>query len=137
MHKIIILSKKDIIVCNAVVYKPTDNQRELYCDILLIMPEFDIKNFKINTKIAIIYGDTHFDNLENIKFDQLITYGMSSKNTVTISSVYTNEVLIAVQREIYDINGNILEIGEHLSQKINDNDIETLTLSLVFLLIGK
>ncbi|MFI3116210.1 MAG: hypothetical protein R3Y12_08750 [Clostridia bacterium] len=131
MPEISILSNKNIIMCNAKIYSETFEAKEIFCDILLIMPDFKINNMKITTKIAIIYGDAPFSNLHSISFKKIITYGMSSKNTATISSMCQNDLLLAIQREITNINGNIIQIGEYKSENITENQLETLGLTLL------
>ncbi|MFI3227013.1 MAG: hypothetical protein R3Y09_06315 [Clostridia bacterium] len=136
MPVIAILSNKDIIFHNARVYSSSDCDYEIFCDILLVMPEFNAENFKISTKIAIIYGDLGFNCFRNVKYDEIIVYGMSSKSTVTISSSTSSEILIAIQREITDFSDNIIEIGERLFQNFRENTLETLALSILFIITG-
>lgn len=136
MPEISILSHKNIIICDARVYSSLNREDEIFCDILLVMPDFNAKNFNITTKIAIVYGDFGFNSFKNIKYEQIITYGMSSKSSVTISSICSSEMLIAVLREIIDINGNKIELSEHLCKEITENPLETLALCTLFMING-
>lgn len=133
----VILSSKEIIVPFAKVYKHHDLNSEFFCDILLVMPDFNPKNLKITAKTVIAYGDLGFKSFKNIKSEQIITYGMSNKNTITISSSFTNEILVAIQREFIGINGNLYEVSEYLTEKITENPLETLAISIFYMINGK
>ncbi len=136
MPKIVILSNNDIIVEGAKIYNIKNCNEEIFCDILLIMPNFNAEKFIVQTKIAIVYGDLGFKSIKNIKYEEIITYGMASKNTATISSSYTNNILVAIQREITDIKGKTFEISEYFVEKKSEKYLETLALSLLCIING-
>lgn len=129
--KIAVLTTTDIIICNAKIYKQSLIKKQVNCDILLVMPDFNIKNYTINTNIAIIYGDLGFKFFKNINYKEIITYGMSQKNTITISSTEMNCILIAIQREITKLNGEKIEIGEIAVEKTQKNQLDTLAISIL------
>lgn len=137
MPEIAILSNNNMIIFDAKIYPQSLCETEIFCDILLVMPDFDIKNFKITTKIAIVYGDIFFENIQNISFDKIITYGMSSKNTATISSLCQNDLLVAIQREISDLKDNIIQIGEYKKENIAENQLQSLGLNILSMLNGR
>lgn len=140
MPKIVVLSINDIdniLIDGAEIYNQNNCKKEFHCDILLIMPYFNAYNLKINTKIAIVYGDLGFKTIQNIKYQEIITYGMSSKNTATISSICSNNILVAIQREITNIYGNIFEISEYFADNSSENHLESLALSLLCIINGK
>ena len=49
---------------------------------------------------------------EKFKNNQLITYGLNQKATVTISSIKSENILVCVQKKFEDINGKIVEEQE-------------------------
>lgn len=68
----------------------------------------------------------------------VLTCGMSSKDTLTLSSVSENNAVVSLQREIRDFNGNIIEPCE--IQIIHDepfSKFELLAACAVLLLAGK
>lgn len=116
------------------ILKGTVNTCDISCDICLCLPNAKLKKCKVNTKIAILYGDIDFSTYKKIKFKQLITYGMSSKNTITPSSITDDNILIAIQRDIKKINGNKLSISEIKVKKNNFTILELVahtTLNLI------
>ena len=52
----------------------------------------------------------------------VITYGLNHKCTVTISSIGEERIMVALQREILDKYGNLMEIGENRINKIQHLD---------------
>ena len=67
------------------------------------------------TKYLIINGDIEIDILKNIEIEKpikLITFGFSSKSTITISSVKEDKIIVCLQRDIKKSDGEILESQE-------------------------
>ena len=135
MPKIIILSEHKIEFEGAKTC--FDESMAENCDILLIMPNFNARKFNIYSKIAIVYGDLGFFNIKNIKYNNIITYGMSSKNTVTISSIGENEMLMAIQRQISSINGNTIEISEHSVKEKMEKPLDILATEILKMILDK
>lgn len=69
-----------------------------------------------------ICEDTNTAALQLFKINRIpvISCGMNSKNTITLSSIIDNELLASLQRSIYDINGKKLEPAE-FKIKLNKN----------------
>lgn len=64
--------------------------------------------------------------------------GMSSKDTLTLSSVSDNSAVVSLQREICDLNGNIIEPCEiQISHDEPFSKFELLAACAVLLLAGK
>ena len=79
-----------------------------------------IYNILKNAKYLIINSDL-YSLKETINNDlQIITYGMGQKATVTASSIKDDEIMICLQRNIENINGNIIEMQE---SKVKDSHI--------------
>ena len=51
-------------------------------------------------------------NLSNQSKTNIITYGLNQKATVTVSSITDNNILVYLQRNIKNREGNIIEVGE-------------------------
>ncbi len=64
-----------------------------------------VKNIISKVNYLIINADEKIDLnfLENVNLN-VITYGFSSKSTITASSVKEEEILICIQRNIYNVN---------------------------------
>ncbi|MCL2084204.1 MAG: hypothetical protein FWH06_02975 [Oscillospiraceae bacterium] len=64
-------------------------------------------------RLAVVPGDAPFD-ASFVTADRVITYGMSCRNTVTVSSVSDGRLFLALQREIIGIDGQSLDQQELL-----------------------
>ncbi|MCI9063209.1 MAG: hypothetical protein HFJ17_01185 [Clostridia bacterium] len=64
-----------------------------------------------------------------IQTDNIITYGLNSKATITISSVKDEDILICIQKSYKDIKGNDIEEQE-INIKIIKNNLKKLCNSL-------
>ena len=81
-----------------------------------------IENILKNSKYLIINSDIQMnkETFKNISL-KIITYGLNQKATITASSITQDEVLICLQRNIEDINNNIIEAQEFNVKKDNEN----------------
>lgn len=96
--------------------------------------KFNKQNFPIG--IIGICEDTNKNALENFKKSNIavITCGINNKNTITISSLCENNVLVTLQRSIIDINGNHIEPCEFkisLLKQYNPYSILSVTAILI------
>ncbi len=135
MANVIILSDYDINCNLGKNLNPKELCSPINCDILLCLPKIKLKNLKITTKIAIVYGDVIFNHNRNIDASKFITYGMSAKNTFTISSVDDDSILIAIQREINNFSGEKLSISEFSVPKNHCSEMTLLGLNALKLII--
>ena len=92
--------------------KNIDNIKNVHFDTVVINKQFDkvdeLNKILENAKNVILNIVTNLDNEElNISNTNLITYGFNSKSSITISSVTDDDVLICVQRNIYNNYGEI------------------------------
>ena len=58
-------------------------------------------------------------NLSNDNKLKIITYGLNQKATVTVSSITEDRVMACLQRNIEDINNNIIEVQEFIIEDHN------------------
>ena len=61
------------------------------------------------------------DNFLNEIRSNIITYGLNHLSTVTISSVTDESILISVQRNYNDYNGNTVDVGEYNVPIVKNN----------------
>ena len=110
-----LLMKNNALKENNVIFikeKNIDNIKNVHFDTVVINKEFEkmdeLNKLLVNAKNIIINIDTNIDNKDlNIVNSNLITYGFNSKSSITISSVTDDDVLIYLQRNIYNNYGEI------------------------------
>lgn len=139
-----LLENNNFLTENNVIFikeKNIDNIKNVHFDTVVINKEFEkmdeLNKLLKNAKNIIINMDTNIDNKElNIVSSNLITYGFNSKSSITISSVTDDDVLIYLQRNIYNNNGEIevqeIKIENNPNYSIYDLII-VLTLLLMYL----
>lgn len=139
-----LLENNNFFTQNKVIFikeKNIDNIKNVHFDTVVINRRFEksdeLNKLLENTKNVIINMDTNIDNKElNIVNSNLITYGFNSKSSITISSVTDDDVLIYLQRNIYNNYGEIevqeIKIENNPNYSIYDL-IVVLTLFLMYL----
>ena len=129
---------------NCVIFikeKNIDNIKNVHFDTVVLNREFkkmdELNKILENTKNVLVNVDLNSENKElNITNSNIITYGFNSKSSITISSVTDDDVLIYVQRNIYNNYGEI-EVQE-IKLENNENYsiydlIVVLTLFLMYI----
>ena len=139
-----LLGNNNFFIKNNVIFikeKNIDNIKNVHFDTVVINRRFEksdeLNKLLENTKNVIVNMDTNIDNKElNIVNSNLITYGFNSKSSITISSVTDDDVLIYLQRNIYNNYGEIevqeIKIENNPNYSIYDL-IVVLTLFLMYL----
>lgn len=112
--------KFDMLVLNQNILEENEKQE----DIIKILK--NVKYLIINLDLKI---DIH--EIENKKIN-VISFGMNSKSTITISSVKEEQLLIAIQRKIINDIGNVIEEEE---RKINISKCKDIYSSLILEII--
>jgi hypothetical protein len=137
-----LLLKNNTLKENNVIFikeKNIDNIKNVHFDTIIINRDFkkmDVLNKILeNAKNVIINMDTIADNEEiNVVRSNIITYGFNSKSSITISSVTDDDVLICVQRNIYNNYGEI-EVQEiKLENNENYNIYDLIVVLVLFLM---
>ncbi len=88
-------------------------------------------NTDINTKIPKFIKDSKA---------HIITYGLNQRATVTISSITESSILIYLQKNLKDIKGKNIEIGEKMVKMSEENRLKTyevLISYIIFLIESK
>lgn len=137
-----LLSYNKFLIENNVIFikeKNIDNIKNVHFDTVIINNEFEkideLNKILQNAKNVIINMDIDSKCEElNITNSNLITYGFNSKSSITISSVTDDDVLICVQRNIYNNYGEI-ELQEiKLENNENYNIYELIIVLVLFMM---
>lgn len=119
--------------------KNIDNIKNVHFDTVVINREFkkidELNKVLENAKNVLINMDINMENEEiNIVNSNIITYGFNSKSSITISSVTDDDVLICVQRNIYNSYGEI-EVQEiKIENNANYNIYDLIAVLVLFLI---
>lgn len=84
---------------------------------------FTIRKLCDNSKYTAINTDINKDIKDFNINSYIITYGLNSKATITISSITEDNILIYLQKNLHCQNGKVAEIGEKMV-KFEENDEE-------------
>lgn len=139
-----LLNNNNVFSDNNVIFineKNIDNIKNVHFDTVIINKEFEkydeLNKLLNNAKNVVINMDIKIECKKlNIVNSNLITYGFNSKSSITISSVTDDDVLICVQRNIYNNYGEIelQEIKLENNEKYTIYDlIAILILFLIYL----
>ncbi len=82
-------------------------------DILVLAPDagYDSRNFTTPVRCGILILPAGADP-ENYDADCVVTYGMSPKSSITLSSIGEDECVLAIQRELPTVGGMLMERQE-------------------------
>jgi hypothetical protein len=78
-------------------------------DLLVISPNAHLSGKSALKAKCILLPGTLLESLCCVASEYVITYGMSPRDTLTISSINEEEVVISMQRELVTLFGEILE----------------------------
>ena len=89
-----------------------------------------------NAKYIIVNTDINREICNNI-FDKskIITYGLNHMANITISSVTENDILICLQKNIKDLQNNIIEIQEKRIAKKEDCNLKIYEILIIYIII--
>ena len=128
--------------------KSIENVKNIKFNILVVCENIEgflknsnyLKNI-INKANYIIINSDKNKNLEFLNYNKnLVTYGLSSKSTVTISSIKDEDSMFCVQNKIKGIDKNTVEEQEFIVniKKNNINKIYNLmVIFIIFLIYGE
>ena len=128
--------------------KTIENLQNIKFDLIILNNELDkfnkqeqiLKKICQNAKYIALNVDIQMKKniLENVKTN-IITFGLNSKATVTLSSITQEECLIDLQRNIENIEKNIIEMGEEhiiLTETSNLRNYEILIIYIIFVIFN-
>lgn len=119
-HIIKIVNRKDVEIIN-INDKNIQNMRNIVFETIVLMQKLDISNIQKNIldkicnncKYIIINSDICTDmKIISNKRIHCITYGLNQKSTITISSIQDEKAIIYIQRNMKNIEGKEIEMGE-------------------------
>lgn len=101
-----------------------------------------IENLCLYAKYIIINTDINIEIPKFIKQSKasIITYGLNQKATVTISSITESSILIYLQKNLKNIKGKNIEIGEKMIKVNEENKLkiyDVLIIYIIFLIESK
>ena len=97
--------------------------------------EYVIKQLCSYAKYLIVNTDLNltFSILNHEKIN-IITYGHNQKATVTTSSITDTDILIYLQRNIKNIDGKVIEVGEKRILIDQNNRLKTYEILIIYIL---
>lgn len=95
-----------------------------------------IKRIIDNAKYLVVNADEEINlNLLQETNGKVITYGFNSKSTITASSVKEDSILLCVQRNIENLEGNNIELQEFNINKLNSKTPTNIVMGLATALL--
>lgn len=126
---------KDCQKAVAIVAVPLPYDSDIEFDLCVYEPEFCRNSDSLSSKLAIIPDSCKTQQFNGIK--NIITYGLCRKNTVTVSSLIADDLVISVQREFPTLDGTTVDSQEfHVTLKSIDDVEDALALTTTLLALG-
>lgn len=107
VHTIIVINNKNI-----------DNMKNIRFEVIVLDADTlgntpTVQRIILNAKLLIVNTDleANLKCVKNLKL-RLISYGLNSKSTVTVSSVNEENILVSLQRSVRTFKDNIIEPQE-------------------------
>ena len=89
-----------------------------------------------NCKYILLNTDLNNEEDFNIcKEVNITTYGLNNKAMFTVSSITDDHIIIYLQQNIKDIEGNILEIGEKRIDLTEQNKVKTYEILVIVIIL--
>ena len=133
-HTIIVINEKSIQNIKNVKFEI------LLIDAVTLTKPMLLQNIILNAKMIIVNSDfeVNLKCIKNLKL-RVITYGLNSKSTITVSSVNEETILISLQRSVKTLKDNIIEPQEiKISSKTTHNNLYiSMILAIFFIIFDK
>lgn len=129
--------------------KSIENIKNIKFEVIVINSELEkLNNYSLNlerlcenSKYLILNTDINSEeNLIKSKGQEIITYGLNHKSTVTISSISESDILIYLQRNIRNINDEIVEVEEkriNIKEKSKCKTYDIMILYIILMIYNK
>jgi len=101
-------------------------------DAVLVLPDADLSDLKVNCRTMVIPEGTVIDNPQA---KSVVSYGMSQRNTVTLSSTQEEDHVIALQRDVLTIGGELV-LRQEFNFACGLPPYETLALASLLIITG-
>jgi len=95
-----------------------------------------IENLCLYARYIAINTDINIEVPEFVKKSKarIITYGLNQKATVTISSITESSILIYLQKNLRNIKGKNIEIGEKRIKVSEENKLKTYEVLIIYII---
>ena len=89
------------------------------------------------TRYIIINTDMNYNSeILNKYKEKIITFGLNTKATVTISSITETGILICLQKNIKNIKNDILEVGEKRVKLLKGHQFKTYEILILYIIFS-
>jgi len=102
-------------------------------DAVLVLPDAILPADQVSCKILIIPEDTI---INNALAKSVVSYGMSQRNTVTLSSTQDADHIVALQRDVAALEGTLV-LRQEFSFSCSLPPYETLALASLMIITGE
>ncbi len=106
-----------------------------HLDICILESGYEKSNSFPQADTVIVPDICSVSTISQLNPKSVITYGLSCKNTVTVSSLIQSKLIVSVQREIVSLGKNRIVEQEFSIDLKNSNQIEALLASISILLL--
>ncbi len=106
-----------------------------HLDICILESGYEKSNSFPQADTVIVPDICSVSTISQLKPKSVITYGLSCKNTVTVSSLIQSKLVISIQREIVSLSKKRIIEQEFTTSLKNSNQIEALLASISLLLL--
>ncbi len=101
-------------------------------DAVLVLPDADLSDLQVNCRTMVIPEGTVIDNPQA---KSVVSYGMSQRNTVTLSSTQDEDHVIALQRDVMTLDGELV-LRQEFNFACGLPSYETLALASLLIITG-
>lgn len=131
VHTVIIINQKNI-----------DNMKNIKFEVVVLDANvlgntLNVQKIITNAKVVVVNTDlsVNLKCIKNLKL-RLITYGVNSKSTVSVSSINDDIILVSLQRSIRTLKDNIIEPQEvNIITQICHNNLYISMILVIFSII--
>lgn len=129
--------------------KSIENIKNIKFEVIIINSELEkLSNYSLNlerlcenSKYLILNTDINSEeNFIKNEESEIITYGLNHKSTVTISSISESDILIYLQRNIRNIDDEIVEVEEkriNIKEKSKCKTYDIMILYIILMIYNK
>lgn len=101
-------------------------------DAVLLMPDMGTQSFTISCNVLVVPDES---SIKNVEAKSVVSYGMSQRNTVTLSSTQELCKVIALQRDVMSLDGKLI-LRQEFPLECDFTSYETLALASVLIITG-
>lgn len=106
-----------------------------HLDICILESGYEKSNSFPQADTVIVPDICNVSTITQLNPKSVITYGLSCKNTVTVSSLIQSKLVVSIQREIVSLSKKRIVEQEFTTSLKNSNKIESLLASISLLLL--